>query len=72
MAQSLRDRLNPVKKSPKISHCERSEAISSLKARLLRRARNDEVYGRGAATLCEVARRDETFSTMPLKSIVCG
>ena len=40
-------------------HCERSEAISSLKARLLRCARKDEVYGLGAAALWQKTRKDE-------------
>ncbi len=40
-----------VKEQPKIRLCERSEAISSFKARLLRCARKDEVHGFWAATL---------------------
>ena len=40
----FQDNHEPVKEQPKIRHCERSEAILSFKARLLRCARKDEVH----------------------------
>ena len=50
---------------PKIRHCERSEATSSFKARLLRCTRKDEVHGQGCDAdiggklrqLCRIMRK---------------
>ena len=67
----------------RLRHCERSEAISTVTARLLRCARNDEVHVRNDevharndevhARNDEVhARNDYRFSALHLKSTIRG
>ena len=53
--------MGPVKRPPAIRHCERSEAISSSKARLLRCARKDEFKGLVAAALTLKSHNEVTF-----------